>query len=333
MHVRQRLALGVGLETTRAFHFDCSNDIPWARAPRHHIVCIGVRRKTLYQAALSPKDAILPSDNDPSQPPFGAFAPNFAQAAIIALAHRTGMKRGAFRPMLSRLVNLLRAGPLDVDYQGASFRFYHQASATERGALFNPDYNRDELDFLRANTLGGGVFVDVGANVGTYALALARHVGPRGCVVAVEPHPVTHARLAFNRAASNFSQVTLVAAAAGDADGELMIATDGDNLGASHIVAAAPVAESFKVPALRLQRILDDAGISRVDALKIDVEGFEDRVLTGFFRDAPQSLWPRAVVIEHLSRNEWQDDCLADMIRRGYRETGRNRSNTLLLRD
>ena len=43
--------------------------------------------------------------------------------------------------MLSRLVNLLRAGPVDVQYQGASFRFYHQASATERGALFNPDYN------------------------------------------------------------------------------------------------------------------------------------------------------------------------------------------------
>ena len=53
--------------------------------------------------------------------------------------------------MLSRLINLLRAGPLDVPYQGASFRFYHQASATERGALFNPDYNIEELDFLRAH--------------------------------------------------------------------------------------------------------------------------------------------------------------------------------------
>ena len=40
--------------------------------------------------------------------------------------------------MPSRLINLLRAGPVDVTYQGASFRFYHQASATECGALFNP---------------------------------------------------------------------------------------------------------------------------------------------------------------------------------------------------
>src|ERR1700704_4832989 len=173
-------------------------------------------------------------DNDPSPPPFGAFAPTAAQAAILSLAHRSRLKRGAFRPMLSRLVNLFRDGPVDVPYQGASFRFYHQFSATERGALFNPDYNLEELDFLRAHTPVGGVFVDVGANVSTYAMVLARHVGPSGKVIAIEPHPVTHARLAFNRAASSYSQVSLVAAAAGPSDGELMIETDGDNLGASH---------------------------------------------------------------------------------------------------
>ena len=90
--------------------------------------------------------------------------------------------------------------------------------------------------------------------------------------------------------------------------------------------------KAFKVPSLRLQRILDEAGVSQVDALKIDVEGFEDRVLTGFFREAPQSLWPRAVVIEHLSKDEWLEDCIADMRARGYVEQGRTRSNTLLVR-
>jgi FkbM family methyltransferase len=282
--------------------------------------------------AVSEDVSALKSDNDPTPPPFGAFAPNAAQAAIITLAHRSRLKRGAFRPMLSRLVNLLRAGPVDVQYQGAAFRFYHQASATERGALFNPDYNLEELDFLRAHTPSGGVFVDVGANVGTYALVLARHVGPAGRVIAVEPHPITHARLAFNNAASGNSHVKLVAAAAGPADGELMIETDGGNLGASHIVTSASSTKAIKVPSLRLQRILQQAGVSQVDALKIDVEGFEDRVLTGFFRDAPPSLWPRAVVIEHLSKNEWLDDCIAGMVARGYNATGRTRSNTLLVR-
>jgi FkbM family methyltransferase len=234
--------------------------------------------------------------------------------------------------MLSRLVNLLRAGPVDVQYQGAAFRFYHQASATERGALFNPDYNLEELDFLRAHTPTGGVFVDVGANVGTYAMVLARQVGASGKVIAIEPHPVTHARLAFNRAASGYAQIILLAAAAGPSDGELMIETDGDNLGASHIVSGESSGNAIRVPSLRLQRILDDAAVNRVETLKIDVEGFEDRVLTGFFKQAPPSLWPRAVVIEHLSRNEWQDDCIADMLAHGYAEAGKTRSNTLLVK-
>jgi FkbM family methyltransferase len=296
--------------------------------------CVGDTLELGYACAASAfiEDTSVTPANDPIPAPFGAFAPNAAQAAIISLAQRSRLKRGAFRPMLSRLVDLLRAGPVDVQYQGASFRFYHQASATERGALFNPDYNVEELDFLRARTPAGGVFVDVGANVGTYAMVLARHVGANGKVIAIEPHPVTHARLAFNRAASGFTQVKLLAAAAGASDGELLIETDGDNLGASHIVTGEPAANAISVPSLRLQRILEEAGVSHVDALKIDVEGYEDRVLTGFFREAPPSLWPGAVVIEHLSRNEWLADCIADMRGRGYAEAGKTRSNTLLVR-
>jgi FkbM family methyltransferase len=274
----------------------------------------------------------LTPDNDASPAPFGAFAPNTAQAAIIHLAQRSRLKRGAFRPMLSRLVNLFRGGPVDVQYQGGSFRFYHQFSATERGALFNPDYNLRELDFLRSHTPTGGVFIDIGANVGTYALALAHHVGAGGKVIAIEPHPVIHARLAFNRTASGFDHAILVAAAAGAADGELMIETDGDNLGASHVVTGNASALAVKVPALRLQRILEDAGVGRVDTLKIDIEGFEDRVIIPFFADAPQALWPRAVVIEHLSRKQWREDCIADMLAQGYSPVGKTRSNTLLLR-
>ena len=270
--------------------------------------------------------------NDTSPAPFGALAPNAAQQALIALAQRSRLRRGAFRPMLSRLLNLLRAGPVDIQYQGASFRLYHQTSATERGALLNPDYNIEELDFLRAHTPTGGVFVDVGANAGTYALPLARHVGPNGRVIAVEPHPVMVARLAFNQAASAGNNVALIAAAAGDADGELMIETDHENYGASHVYPDASArSDAIRVPAIRLLRIVHDQHLEKIDSLKIDVEGYEDRVLIGFFRDAPTALWPRAIAIEHLSRDDWLDDCLADLIARGYVETGKTRSNTLLV--
>src|SRR5256885_627776 len=205
------------------------------------------RHKSRLSMRRFNRGSCLTPDNDTSPAPFDAFAPNAAQRAIISLAQRSRLKRGAFRPMLSRLLNLLRTGPIDVRYQGAAFRLYHQTSATERGALLNPDYNIEELDFLRAHTPVGGVFVDIGANAGTYALVMARHVGAGGTVIAIEPHPVTHARLAFNRAASGYTQVTLVAAAAGPSDGELMIENEGDNLRARHIVSGERSRYSIKV--------------------------------------------------------------------------------------
>ena len=123
-----------------------------------------------------------------------------------------------------------------------------------------------------------------------------------------------------------------MAAAAGPSDGELMIETDGDNLGASHSSPANARATPSKCRRCGCSAFSRTPASTHVDALKIDVEGYEDRVLTGFFKEAPQPLWPRAVVIEHLSRNEWLDDCIADMRARGYAETGKTRSNTLLLR-
>ena len=267
-----------------------------------------------------------PNHTDVSK--FGSHRPNPMQRAVIALARSTPLKRGAFRPLLSRLVTALGQGPIDARYQGALFRFYHDDSATERGALFNRGYNREELDFLRKHTPVGGTFIDVGANVGTFALPLAQHVGSRGRVVAVEPHPLAHARLAFNASASNFSHVSLVEAAAAAEDGELLLGTDHRNLGASAINDE----QGVRVPAKRLYAILQDHGIAAIDALKIDVEGYEDRVMMPFFREAPQSLWPQAIVIEHLAANEWLDDCLDDMTLRGYQVAGDTRSNTLLLR-
>src|SRR2546421_566436 len=71
---------------------------------------------------------------------------------------------------------------------------------------------------------------------GPCAVALARHVGATAMVMTVDPPPITSARFSFNNAAAPFPQVHLAAAAAGPADGELMIETDGGNLGASHIV-------------------------------------------------------------------------------------------------
>jgi len=72
------------------------------------------------------EDVPLIPSNDPTLPPFGAFAPTRAQASIIALAHRTGIKRGVFRPWLSRLIDLIRKGEIR---KGEKVVFLHTGGA------------------------------------------------------------------------------------------------------------------------------------------------------------------------------------------------------------
>ena len=60
-----------------------------------------------------------------------------------------------------------------------------------------------------------------------------------------------------------------------------MIETDGDNLGASHIVSGAPSGNAIRVPSLRLQRILAEAGVGLSD---VDHVVFYDKPLVKFER-------------------------------------------------
>ena len=69
--------------------------------------------------------------------------------------------------------------------------------------------------------------------------------------------------------------------------------------------------------------------VDHIDALKIDVEGFEDQVLGPFFKAAPKALWPRAIVIEHTSKVQWADDLIGQMQSIGYARKAQNRANAL----
>jgi len=83
------------------------------------------------------------------------------------------------------------------------------------------------------------------------------------------------------------------------------------------------------VPSKPLLAVLSEAGITSIDALKIDVEGAEDIVLAPFLREAPASLLPRLILIED-TRGFWSFDLFALLGSRGYSEAERSRQNVAL---
>jgi FkbM family methyltransferase len=129
--------------------------------------------------------------------------------------------------------------------------------------------------------------VDVGANVGAFALLQARR-GAR--VVAFEPNPDCFARLSHARRANGFDdRLTVLERAVGAAPGSArLVVADGNTLLGS-VVSPQPGAErqGFEVQVESLDRALPAAGVDRVDLLKLDAEGAEAAILRGATRTLP----------------------------------------------
>ncbi len=254
-----------------------------------------------------------------------ARGPNGPQRALIALTRSTFLKGGVTRKAMGDLVRAAGPATIDTVFRGARLRVHLGDNLTERNLLLDPRTEREELDFLIAAVTPGGVFVDCGANTGMYALVMAA-ARPGARILAIEPDALIRARLQTSLGLCGFSNVIVCAEAAGDMEGEISFTRDNRNLGESHVDPAG----ALTVPVRPLAAILRGHGVTAVDALKIDVEGYEDRVLVPFFQDWPRTDWPRAVVIEHV--HPGRIDCLALLRDLGYRAEGTTEYNTLLRR-
>jgi len=162
---------------------------------------------------------------------------------------------------------------------------YLQARIFMEGA-----YEAETLKLAESLLKVGDCFLDVGANVGQYALAAAGRVGKKGQVVAVEPNPEICADLLYNRQLNGLERdVQVVAIAANDSNRLLRFAIPSStNRGLSQEldIQSGLTATSYWVSGVRLCEILEALLINRVHVVKIDVEGSELRVLKGLLDSA-----------------------------------------------
>ena len=203
--------------------------------------------------------------------------------------------------------------------------------------LFQPHlYDRRELTALGGRLRSGDTFVDVGAHIGLYTLYAASRVGPAGRVVAFEADPVNASLLRANveRNGARTANVAVVEAGVSDREETLRLGlnTAGNRSGNSFL---ADGTDGVEVRCRPLGELLEDAGVTRVDGMKMDIEGFEYRVLRRFLDDAPDRLWPRMLILEY--QPEWNEraggSSLDLVVGRGYREVVRAGINRVLARD
>ncbi len=119
-----------------------------------------------------------------------------------------------------------------------------------------------------------GVAFDVGANIGVLTVLLS-DLAPEGRIVAFEPAPQNVGYLRTNVAGRN--NVEIVEAAVGATDGTLRFDANLDYPAGAHVAEAGATIVSCR----SIDSWIEERGLTRLDVVKIDVEGAEPQVLAG----------------------------------------------------
>ncbi len=286
---------------------------------------------------LPDKDGMIHESGSEALAQWGTYAPSTLIQRLRDFSSRqsTGYlgKRLAF---LARKIALQQVrGPLDVEVFGHKMRIEPFANLAEKRVLFTPQYfDPTERDLLRRVLPGDAVFVDIGANTGAYSFFAAQCTGSVARILAIEPQPSVFQRLAHNIAFNPGVPVEAIPLAVADVDGVIQLFVARGNAGETsmrRLAADGLAGGTLEVRAKPLAALLAERALPRVDALKIDIEGAEDLVLVPFFRDAPDALWPRLMIIEN-SPESWQTDCIALAQEKGYSLVAETRLNVVLTR-
>jgi len=143
------------------------------------------------------------------------------------------------------------------------------------------EYTEAELDLWRQFIRQGMTVVDVGANIGAYTIPLAKMVGPRGRVIAIEAQRQIWQMLIGNLALNEIENTSAIIGAANSALGNVHFPRVNyllrSNFGAVGYEPGGDYEDSILIPSFPI----DEMKLQPVHFIKIDVEGMELEVLKG----------------------------------------------------
>lgn len=158
-------------------------------------------------------------------------------------------------------------------------------------------YDYNNMSLIRLMLEDGGVFLDVGANIGSYAL-IASEI-PAARIVAIEPNPAAFAKLKSNIGLNSRENITLINAAVSNREGEIRMTSDGSSP-INHVVIEPSTANTITVRCRTLDNLCDELGVTPT-VVKMDIEGHEPAALAGFAHHIGTA---RLILIEDGDRPE-----------------------------
>lgn len=263
--------------------------------------------------------------------PFGSFLlKGYRRHLLLWAQSLPGNWIGRRLSLILRRITLLKKTPIiDAEVNGLNLRFYMLDNIAERKFLFMPNFfDSYEFSFLKNQLNLGDTFIDVGANAGIYTLMAALAVGVKGTILAIEPNPLLVERLCFNLSNNNLKdRVIINQVGVHDTEKTLNLFIDKSNLGGSSLFHS-DLKNKLIVRCRTLLQILQHNKIKKIDALKIDIEGLEDKALLPFFSTAPMALYPRVMIIEN-NPQQWDTDLVGGLKSASYKLLRTTRLNQI----
>lgn len=174
---------------------------------------------------------------------------------------------------------------------GIRIRLYFDSRLSQ--SIYCGDFEWRERQFLSAFLRPGDVFVDIGANIGLYTLIAAHRVGSTGHVYALEPCSKAYQRLLANVQLNHLTNVSCYQLALSDRVAQLDMTISLDGFDAWNSLAQPIRGNSFAVETVNAVTWDDFAQehnlVGCVTMMKIDVEGWESRVLSGGYQVLSQT--------------------------------------------
>jgi FkbM family methyltransferase len=195
----------------------------------------------------------------------------------------------------------------------------------------------DELSsILKLISLAEGqkvTFWDIGANCGVYSVAISKKCAAGSRTFSFEPNPDMFKRLKKNITANKLSKsITAKNIALGAEHGELDLHIYEGNLGRATLRNDDVKAQDRKVsvPVESIESHIAKGLDGTLKLLKIDVEGYEDRILMPWINQIETLGDIDYLLIEHTHREHWQDDVLDALEAKGYLSVFVADGNTLM---
>ena len=198
--------------------------------------------------------------------------------------------------------------------------------------LFTPQYyDPEEFRIIRSIVSTGDYVIDVGGNVGAYALLFGRLVGSTGKVTTIEANPAMAVILTENIAMNKMNWVQVRNAGASDKIEQLELSINvTGNPGASTFLETGGESRKQLVNCAPLVELIDQS--RRPTLIKLDIEGFEYRVLKNYFENIPVELRPPYLMVEDTEAHR-ENDTMSLMNVFGYKATRRIGHNVFLTQE